>query len=86
MRTNAIDALAFRCHAEYKVLMEILYNLEEDTMEGHAEEVCNHWTAMSKSNNLNDIRTAHSNAMNEVTKAIRDATEALKTKAREITN
>lgn len=78
MRTNAIDALAYRCHAEFKTLMEILYDLEHEMVEGHHEEVCDHWAAMNAATTLRDIRAAHELARDTLVRNIKEATKVLK--------
>ena len=68
MRTNSIDATAFRCLAEYKTLVDICNKLyDEDDPEGAGvKAVDNYLDELMGVNTAKEIRDLHNDKLNVI--------------------
>ena len=77
MRSNSIDAAAFRCACEYRRLMEILIDIEGDEVEGHHEEIDDHIEKISRFETLKSINAYHTKAIDTLNNTIKQAIKGL---------
>lgn len=73
MRTNSLDAAAFRCLTEYRVLVEILYKLDDDDEDDY---FLTHFQTTSQASSLSALSVIHADAVAAIKKKI-DALVAL---------
>ena len=77
-RTNMADAAAYRLCCEYKNLMDILVIIEGDDVDGHLEEVEEHFIKISNFETLKSMSAYHKKAMETLKENITQAIAKVK--------
>ena len=78
VRTNMADAAAYRLCCEYKSLMDILVIIEGEEVDGHLEEVEEHFIKISNFETLKSMSAYHKKAMETLKETIAQAIAKVK--------
>tara|TARA_R110001583_G_scaffold778_1_gene7222 strand:- start:1815 stop:2105 length:291 start_codon:yes stop_codon:yes gene_type:complete len=77
-RTNMADAAAYRLCVEYKSMMDVLVIIEGEEVDGHLEEVEEHFIKISNFETLKSMSAYHKKAMEGLKQHITDAIAKVK--------
>ena len=78
VRTNMADAAAYRLCVEYKSMMDILVIIEGEEVDGHLEEVEEHFIKISNFETLKSMSAYHKKAMETLKETIAQAIAKVK--------
>ena len=78
VRTNMVDGAAYRLCVEYKSLMDILVIIEGEEVDGHLEEVEEHFIKISNFETLKSMSAYHKKAMETLKETIAQAIAKVK--------
>ena len=78
VRTNTADAAAYRLCCEYKSLMDILVIIEGEEVDGHLEEVEEHFIKISNFETLKSMSAYHKKSMETLKETIAQAIAKVK--------
>ena len=78
VRTNMADAAAYRLCCEYKSLMDILVIIEGEEVDGHLEEVEEHFIKISNFETLKSMTAYHKKSMENLKETISQAIAKVK--------
>ena len=78
VRTNMADAAAYRLCCEYKSLMDILVIIEGEEVDGHLEEVEEHFIKISNFETLKSMSAYHKKSMETLKETIAQAIAKVK--------
>ena len=78
MRTNAIDALAWRSLVEYKNLLDVLIKLDGDDFDGHDQDLTDHTARLYNLPDAKSIREYQRPKINDIKERINVRIEEIK--------
>tara|TARA_R110002020_G_scaffold327709_1_gene543658 strand:- start:343 stop:612 length:270 start_codon:yes stop_codon:yes gene_type:complete len=78
MRTNAIDSIAYRTHQQYRYLVLLLDELEDDSVDTHADLIDNHFEEVNSLTTASQIREFHIREIEKIKELINTAIGLLK--------
>jgi len=78
VRTNMVDGAAYRLCVEYKSMMDILVIIEGEEVDGHLEEVEEHFIKISNFETLKSMSAYHKKAMETLKETIAQAIAKVK--------
>ena len=78
VRTNMADAAAYRLCVEYKSMMDVLVIIEGEEVDGHLEEVEEHFIKISNFETLKSMSAYHKKAMETLKETISQAIAKVK--------
>jgi len=78
VRTNMVDGAAYRLCVEFKAMMDILVIIEGEEVDGHLEEVEEHFIKISNFETLKSMSAYHKKAMETLKETISQAIAKVK--------